>query len=199
MICVQMSAPDSHGTGEEHLVRELVLRRMEDAIAVDALLPDRKAPAFALPEGGLHSCIVVPRRAFDLDLLRSFPHRDTGRAVRAQVMRDAPRCKLEVEGERVRSRVPAALCDDVRKLALCTQAVVGLPVELLHRSVGIVMEPPRAPGVRDAKLSIKVARDGEFSARKRLVVYSDGTHTPIVLCVVGRADDVSMYVIADRT
>ena len=167
----------------------------EEVIAVDALTFGRRAPTFVLPEPNIRSYIVVSRSAFDDDLLRAFPSRDVGRAVREQLLLDAPRCDVEVEGARVHRTIPSAL--DVSKLALCTQAVVGLPVELLHRSVGLVMEPPRQQGGVDAKLTIKVSQSGDFSAHKRLVVYrhDDGARVPILLFVLGSSDDVHMHII----
>ena len=170
----------------------------EAAVAVDALVLGRRAPTFTLPEPGVESYVVVPRPAFDEDLLRSFPGRDVRRAVRSQVLIDAPRCDVEVEGVRVNETIPPGL-EDVATLALCTQAVVGLAVELLHRSVGLVMEPPRRHGGgrgEAERLSIRVSLSGDFSARKRLVVYrSDGTQVPILLLVVGGGEDVCMHVI----
>lgn len=170
---------------------------MEDMIAVDAMLSNRATPTFLLPERGVQSYIVVPRRAFDDDLMRAFPHRDAERAVKAQVLVDAPRCRLEVEGVRVHSSIPDALSEDVRMLAVCTQAVVGLPVELLHRSVGLVMEPSR-DSTLDRGLTIRAWSGGDFIAHKRLLIYYDDQLIPIVLLVQGGDDDVFMSVIRDR-
>lgn len=170
---------------------------MEEIVAVDALLADRRVPMFLLPEEGLQSYIVVPRAAFDEDLLRAFPHRNVGRAVRAQVLLDAPRCRVEVEGKRVYTSVPSVLYNDLPILALCTQAVVGLPVELLHRSVGLVMEPSRETQL-DTRLNIKVWKSGEFVAHKRLLVYDREDPVPIILLVQGGGEDVFMCIIPDR-
>ena len=166
--------------------------QMDDAIAVDVLLPTRNLPQFALPRGEIQSYIVVSRETFDEDLLRSFSSRERMSAIKNQVFIDSPRCCIEVDGVRTKSIPPIA---DARKLALCTQAVLGLPVELLHRSVGLVMEPQCCEV--DKGLIIKVSNDGDFTAHKRLVVFTNGVRHPVVLFLVGRKDEVYMHVVPD--
>lgn len=167
----------------------------EPTVAIDAMTYGRRFPRFALPRPGMESCIVVARQYFDDDLLCAFPMRGRMESIRRQVEVDAPRCRLEIEGIRIAS-VPCAFEYGERILALCTQAVMGLPVELLHRSIGMVTEPLREE-TRDGEMVIRVKKDGEFVVHKRLTLHAYGNMVPVVVFMFGCSDMVHMHVARD--
>ena len=139
------------------------------------------------PRAHLCSCVHVPRAAFLADLRRSFA---SEAVLRRQVEVDAPRCWIEVEGDRCLAvpDIPPAL------LGVCTQAVMGLAVVLLFRATGGVFETKR-------RLRVSVAADGTFVAQKVLCIPSDAHGTPhaqddapglaeVCVLVIGEVDDV---------
>jgi hypothetical protein len=176
---------------------------MDDACAVDVLWPERRhAVRLALPTRAMSSVVVIPRSLFDADLLSAFlPRNRETRAtlVYRQVDLDAPRSHVYVDGVRVRSAAAADCCGlrNDRLLALLTQAVVGLPVELLHRAGHCVMEPPRTLKASSSPLTVRVLSDsGDFMAHKALAIAGADPERPRVFVVFLAAvgDHVHMHV-----
>ena len=117
-----------------------------DAVASDLVSFGRRRTVPILdPECAC--CVHVDRRDFLQDILRAFKN---SASVRRQAAIDAPRCSLEVDGLRrnLIDNIPPHL------LPFCTQAVVGLPIELLHFAGHHV--------IGSSPLSIKLLSCGDF-------------------------------------
>lgn len=128
---------------------------------------------------GKHSSIVqIPRATFERDTARAFTSKE---AVRRQVQIDAPRCILEVDGTRYTHGIPPLRSS---LLPLCTQAVLGLPVELLHRSTsGVLERSPHTP------LVIRLSSAGDLMVRKDLRVLLHNKVVPLRVLVVATNDN----------
>ena len=87
------------------------------------------------PEVVATSTVYVPRDVFAADLASAFGNAD---AVRRQVEVDVPRSHVEVDGER-RTRAPLHGVPS-HLLPMCTQAVLGLPITLLHSPTRMVLD-----------------------------------------------------------
>ena len=162
---------------------------MNDFNAFDVLLPDRCRPRFAHLD--LDSMIIVSRIDFDKDLLGAFDSNNRYEAIIQQVQIDAPRCHLEVDGIHITS-VPMSLRHDSQKLALCTQVIMGLAVEILQRTHHLVLEHTNPQRKR---LVIKVLSNGSFCAYKKLIVSQK--KKPIVLFLMGDNNDVYIHATKD--
>ena len=149
-----------------------------DYEAIDVVGPRRRRARVALPTREVASTVWVPRDAYLRDIRGAF----RGRAsIQRQAETDAPRMRLTVDGRRLTHApaLPEAL------VAVCTQACMGLPLELLCGAPGVacVREPP-AP----SPLSVTMCSSGDFVVRKDLRVdLGDGTTAPVRALVVGMA------------
>lgn len=148
--------------------------------AVDAI-PDfgsrrcRRQMACALvPSPDVRCSVVdVPRRAFLADVRAAFASDD---AVRRQIEIDAPRSNIVCDGARVADEAPP-LARDV--LPVCTQAVLGSAVEMLHRGSDGVLEPARR-----APMCVSVSTCGDFLVRKDLRVLRGGEARGVRVLIV---------------
>lgn len=89
----------------------------------------------AWPCRNVISSVLVTRSRYDADLRRAFASADE---VRAQARLDFPRSSVEIDGS-LRTTPPVHV--PIRDLAWCTQSVMGLPVERLHRAGLAALEP----------------------------------------------------------
>ena len=158
---------------------------MDNFLAIDLLSAHRRLPKVPLPSQKVHSCVVIPKHLFLQDLRRSFA---SAQDVRRQAHVDAPRMQLMVDGVRKRS-LPQVSID---LLPCCTQAVMGMPVEIMMRMPGAlyVLEPRQS-----APLSVTLSSAGDLVASKDLVVVHAEGQTPVRALVVANADtdDASLH------
>lgn len=138
------------------------------------------------PDEEVVTTVHFTRHSFMKDLLRYFKDEAS---IRRQVELDAPRCRLEVGGVRTKGvpSLPSHL------LAVCTQAVLGLPLELLHMSGYSVLEVFPRP----SQLFLSVHECGSFTVMKRMLLLSR-THraTPVLISLRSEGEDVLMRVSA---
>jgi hypothetical protein len=109
--------------------------------ALDAIGRGRTAEevgrALVVPELDVVSTmtVYVPRDVFVEDLASAFRNDD---AMRRQVELDVPRSHVEVDGERRRNAPLHGVSRHL--LPMCTQAVLGLPITLLHSTTRTVLD-----------------------------------------------------------
>ena len=89
----------------------------------------------ACPAHNVISSVFVSRSKYDADLQSAFATADS---VRTQARLDFPRSSVEIDGCRRTTPPVHALPAD---LMWCTQSVMGLPLERLHRAGLVAMEP----------------------------------------------------------
>ena len=109
---------------------------VESIIFISNINSYEKNKALLLPE--THPCsiissVYVRREDFESDVLRSFSSES---AIRHQASVDFPRSDVEIDGRRCMDTPPNV---SIGLLSLCTQAVMGLPVMLLHDADHIVL------------------------------------------------------------
>lgn len=155
---------------------------------IDAIHVYREDLVPLLPTEDVISKVIVSREVFEEDLQRSFRSEED---VDRQVRLDAPRCLLYVDGAR-RWTLPHDLCERWRPL--CTQSVVGMAVELLHRSAGV--DNPVAEASPPSPLHIRVTTTGDLVVTKalRLMV----TDERITVLLRGEDDCVSIEYYHDQ-
>ena len=150
--------------------------------AINVFTPNKEI-RLALPDDGVVSCVTIPRHVYTNDLATAF--RDT--SVRKQVSVDAPRCHLEVDGVRCLG-VPEMLPDSL--LPLCTQAIMGLPVELLHKTFGCVAEVEK-----HSPLKVCLTSTGDVVAHKELCIFDGTKAVPVHVSVITMEGDSDVFII----
>ena len=85
-------------------------------------------------EAGIDCTVYVKKSFFDVDLLRGFATPEEGFK---QLSKDAPRSEFIFNG--LRYTFPPQIMP-LSLMPYCTQAVMGLPVEILHQNLGLVRE-----------------------------------------------------------
>ena len=115
--------------------------------------------------------VYIDKTRYDQDLLRGQEH---AVAAYTQISKDIPRSTFFMNG-----RISRRVCADLplTLLRYCTQAVMGLPLELLHSSSVIVAE-------RRQKRSMRIcATDQNVHVTKELQVLDDATAIPVEITV----------------
>lgn len=146
-------------------------------VAVEAILPRRRQLSLPIPEPGLTSSVVIPRVMY-LEDVRSAFHSDAH--VRRQASIDAPRMRVVVDGV----RCLRATTLNTELLAICTQASLGLPVQLMHASGDVYILEPRTK----TPLCVTVASTGDFVVSKDLDVAHGNRETQIRIIVIGMSE-----------
>lgn len=109
------------------------------------------------------SRVFVRRCDLEWDVRQSFA---TEAAIRHQATIDFPRSDVEIDGRRC-TAPPASVCPTL--LCLATQAVMGLPVALLHQTVPVVVNA-------DTPLRVRLDTSANLCvAQKELLVPTDET------------------------
>lgn len=134
-----------------------------------------------LPENNVISTVHVPLKTFVNDAVRCF--RDD-KCIQRQVEIDCPRSHVEVDGVRVHDQIPSIpSC----LLLFCTQVVMGMPIEMLHRAGSIPFEP-----TFDKALRVRIVSDtSEVIAYKNIDMCTENNDVvPIQICLHALNDDV---------
>ena len=134
-----------------------------------------------LPDKGVFSTIYMSRRTYDSDLNAAF--QNEGAAWR-QAGLDLPRSRVEVDGVRMTRPSPIVGAHFVRYV---TQAIMGIPIEALHRAGALPVERTGCiPACRALRISVDTEAD-EVLARKRLRLVLPPNGPIVSICIVVHA------------
>jgi hypothetical protein len=143
----------------------------------------------ACPSHSVISSVFVTRSRYDADLHHAYANAE---GVRMQARLDFPRSLVEIDGRR---RTTPPMRTPIADLMWCTQSVMGLPVERLHRAGLVAMEPTAQRWERKLRVRLNTV-DREVLATKVLVVLpltadlASQTAVPIFVLVHAQRDHV---------
>lgn len=150
--------------------------------AINVFTPSKEIH-IALPDDNVISSVTVPKGVFTSDLASA----SRTSCVRKQVSIDASRCHLEVDGVRCLD-IPETLPESL--LPLCTQAIMGLPVDLLQRSFDCVVETEKR-----SPLKVCLTSSGDIVAHKQMRIFNGNQTFPVDVSVIITESDSHVSII----